>query len=102
MEYLAPDLKDLPDYWPAIRLNAAVPDLDGNVWILPTTSAQSKQGELVYDVANVKGDFRRVRLPVGRSIAGFGKGGVVYLQAGDREHGFYLERTRMPPSKISK
>jgi hypothetical protein len=99
VEYIAPDLKDLPDYYPAIRQNAAIPDLDGNLWILPTWSAQSKQGELVYDVVNVKGDFRRVRVPLGRSIAGFGKGGVVYLQSGDRATGFYLERTRLPSKK---
>jgi hypothetical protein len=71
-------------------------DLDGNLWILPTTSAQSKQGELVYDVVNPKkGLFQRVRMPLGRSIAGFGKGGVVYLQSGDRTNGFYLERARV-------
>ena len=96
VEYLAPDLKDLPDYYPPIRLNAVMPDLDGNLWILPTSSAQSKQGELVYDVVNAKGDFHRVRMPVGKSIAGFGKGGVVYLQSGDRATGFFLERTRVP------
>ena len=101
VEYIPPDLKDLPDYYPAIRQNAAMPDLDGNLWILPTWSAQSKQGELVYDVVNVKGDFRRVRVPLGRSIAGFGRGGVVYLQSGDRASGFYLERTRLPASKPS-
>ena len=99
VEYVPPDLKDLPDYYPAIRLNATMPDLDGNLWILPTSSAQSKQGELVYDVVNVKGDFHRVRVPLGRSIAGFGKGGVVYLQSGDRATGFYLERTRLPKAK---
>lgn len=96
VEYLAPDLKDLPDYYPPIRLNSVMPDLDGNLWILPTSSAQSKQGELIYDVVNAKGDFHRVRMPVGKSIAGFGKGGVVYLQSGDRTNGFYLERTRTP------
>ncbi len=96
VEYLAPDLKDLPDYYPPVRLNSVMPDLDGNLWILPTSSAQSKQGELVYDVVNVKGDFHRVRMPVGKSIAGFGKGGVVFLQSGDRTNGFYLERTRVP------
>jgi hypothetical protein len=96
VEYLAPQLKDLPDYYPPIRMNAVMPDLDGNLWILPTSSAQSKQGELVYDVVNAKGDFHRVRMPVGKSIAGFGKGGVVFLQSGDRTNGFYLERTRVP------
>ena len=96
VQYLAPELKDLPDYYPPIRLNSAMPDLDGNLWILPTSSAQSKQGELVYDVVNAKGDFHRVRLPVGKSVAGFGKGGIVFLQSGDRTNGFYLERTKVP------
>jgi hypothetical protein len=97
VEYLAPDLKDLPDYYPPIRLNSVMPDLDGNLWILPTSSAQSKQGELVYDVVNAKGGFHRVRMPVGKSIAGFGKGGVLFLQSGDRTNGFYLERIKLPP-----
>ena len=62
-------------------------------WTVRTTS-QSKNGELVYDVVNPKHGFvQRVRLPLGRSIAGFGKGGVVYLQVGDIRSGFFLERT---------
>jgi hypothetical protein len=96
VEYVAPALKDMPDYYPSIRRGAVMPDLDGNLWILPTSSAQSKNGELVYDVVNVKGDFHRVRVPAGRSIAGFGKGGVVYLNAGDKTSGFYLEKTKLP------
>lgn len=72
-------------------------DLDGNLWILPTTSAQSQHGELVYDMVSVaRSLFERVRVPAGRSIVGFGKGGVVYLASGDRTNGFYLERTRLP------
>ena len=72
-------------------------DCDGNVWILPTTSAQSLGGELVYDVVNPKqGLVRRVRLPLGRSIAGFGKRGVVYLQAGSIRGSFTIERTTVP------
>jgi hypothetical protein len=52
--------------------------------VLPTTSAQSKGGELVYDIVNRKGELtQRVRLPEGRSIAGFGKGGTVYLMSQD-------------------
>jgi hypothetical protein len=89
-------LSEIPDYYPPIHPRASMPDLDGNLWILPTTSAQSQHGELVYDVVNVKkGLFERVRMPVGRSIAGFGKGGVVYLQSGDRTNGFYLERAKL-------
>jgi hypothetical protein len=90
-------LSQIADYYPPIRLGAAIPDLDGNLWILPTTSAQSKHGELVYDVVNAKGElFQRVRVPLGRIVAGFGSGGVVYLTSGDRANGFYLERSKLP------
>jgi hypothetical protein len=86
----------LPDYPPPIRARAAMSDLDGNVWILPRVSTISKNGELVYDVVNSKGElFEHVRLPLGRAIAGFGKDGVIYLTAGDMATGFTLERTRL-------
>jgi len=89
-------LKEIPDYYPAIRAGATKADLDGNLWILPTTSAQAKSGELVYDVINNKGElFQRVRLPVGRSIAGFGHNGVVYLMYRNADLGWALERTRI-------
>ena len=84
--------KDLPDYYPPIRQGAALGDADGNVWILPATSAQSKAGELVYDVVNGRGTLtHRVRLPLGRSIAGFGRAGVVYLMSKEGV-GWRLER----------
>lgn len=90
-------IKEMADYYPAIRAGAAKADLDGNLWILPTSSAQSKAGELVYDVVNNRGGLIwRVRLPVGRAIAGFGHDGVVYLmqrEAGSA--GWQLERTRL-------
>jgi hypothetical protein len=96
-------LSEIPDYFPPIHRNAAMPDLDGNLWVLTTTTAQSQHGELVYDVLNPpRGLFERVRMPLGRSIAGFGKGGVVYLQAGDRVSGFTLERVKIEGSKLSK
>ncbi|MEP6781573.1 MAG: hypothetical protein ABJC26_16865 [Gemmatimonadaceae bacterium] len=89
-------LKEIADYYPAIRQGAAKADLDGNLWILPTTSAQSKAGELVYDVVNNRGVlFQRVRLPAGRSIAGFGHSGVVYLMYRDGSAGWLLERTKI-------
>lgn len=89
-------LKEIADYYPAIRAGAARADLDGNLWILPTTSAQSQGGELVYDVVNKNGElFQRVRIPQGRSVAGFGRNGVLYLASGDRTNGFYLERSNI-------
>lgn len=90
-------LKEIADYYPAIRSGAAKPDLDGNLWILPTSSAQSKAGELVYDVVNNRGELSyRVRLPAGLSIAGFGKNGVVYLMQRETASGaWFLERTKV-------
>ncbi len=91
VEYVA--LKEIADYYPAIRAGAARADLDGQLWIVPTTSAQSKAGELVYDVVNNRGELSyRVRLPVGRSIAGFGHNGVVFLMYRDGTKGWQLER----------
>jgi hypothetical protein len=96
-------LSEIPDYFPPIHRNAAMPDLDGNLWVLTTTTAQSQHGELVYDVLNpAHGLYQRVRMPIGRSIAGFGKGGVVYLQSGDRAGGFTLERVKVEASKPAK
>ncbi|MCC6244590.1 MAG: hypothetical protein IT353_17230 [Gemmatimonadaceae bacterium] len=90
-------LKEMSDYLPSIRSGAARPDLDGNLWVLPNTSAQSKDGELVYDVVNAKGQLtRRVRLPKGRSVVGFGARGIVYMMNGDRTTGFTLERSTIP------
>ena len=93
-------IKEIADYYPAIRPGAAKADLDGNLWILPTTSAQSKEGELVYDVVTHTGDLlERVRMPVGRSIAGFGHGGILYLMWRDQDGQWYLERTRIVEDK---
>jgi hypothetical protein len=89
-------LSEMPDYQPPIRTGAVRADLDGNVWILPTTTAQSRNGELVYDVVNRRGElFERVRLPEGRSIAGFGRAGVIYLMWRDGANGWFIERTRV-------
>jgi hypothetical protein len=89
-------LKDIADYYPAIRPNAVKADLDGNLWILTTTSAQSKAGELVYDVVDHKGTLtQRVRIPLGRSIAGFGHNGIVYLMYKAGTAGWALERTKV-------
>jgi hypothetical protein len=87
---------EMGDYYPPIRADATKPDADGNLWILPTTSAQSRAGELVYDVVSNTGTMiERVRLPLGRSIAGFGKGGVVYLMSRNADDSWSLERTRV-------
>jgi hypothetical protein len=86
----------IPDYAPPMRARATMPDLDDNIWILPRVSTLSHKGELVYDVVNAKGElFERVRLPLGRAIVGFAKGGVVYMTTGDIASGFSLERSTL-------
>lgn len=95
LNYEIGPLKELPDYYPPIRQGAALGDADGALWVLPATSAQSKAGELVYDVINGRGELtHRVRLPVGRSIVGFGRGGVVYLMSKETD-GWRLERAAL-------
>ncbi|MBL0939999.1 MAG: hypothetical protein IBJ03_13985 [Gemmatimonadaceae bacterium] len=93
-------VKEMADYLPPIRSGAARPDLEGNLWLLPNTSAQSLAGELVYDVVNRDGVLtHRVRVPKGRSVLGFGAGGIVYLMTGDRTNGFTVERSTVPSTR---
>ncbi|MEO5567108.1 MAG: hypothetical protein ABIR92_01360 [Gemmatimonadaceae bacterium] len=86
---------ELPDYLPPIaRPGTMRADPDGNLWILPSTSAQSGKG-LVYDIVNRSGEISsRVRLPVGRALQGFGANGAVYLTAYGPE-GARIERSRL-------
>lgn len=94
-------LSEMPDYYPPIRVGAAQADRDGNLWILPTTSAQSRNGELVYDVVNNRGELKyRVRMPAGRSVTGFGPNGVVLVISKDKD-GWLLERTKLGASNPS-
>ena len=70
---------DLPDYKPPFFANSTRADMEGNLWIrtIPTSAIP---GGPVYDVINRKGEIvDRVQIPVGRTIAGFGPGGAVYL-----------------------
>jgi hypothetical protein len=119
------DASYLPDYFPPIRAGSTLADKDGNLWILPTTSTLAAQmsamipanmrgqipagmlpagmaapeaAGLAYDVVNRKGELvHRVQIPAGRSIAGFGTNGVVYLlERKGRE--VFLEKTRLLPN----
>jgi hypothetical protein len=70
----------IPDYLPPLREGAARPDPDGNIWILPTTSASAQGGGPLYDVVNRKGQIiERVQFPAGCALAGFANGRTVYL-----------------------
>ena len=89
---------ELPDYYPPITRTGGIrADGRGNVWILPSTSSRSGAG-LLYDIVNRKGElFRRVRLPMGRVLQGFGADGAVYLAAYEGKS-WRLERYQLPSS----
>lgn len=92
---------DVYDYYAPIRSGAALADMDNRLWILPTLSKQSKAGELVYDVVSSQGKvLERVRVPLGRYVVGFGRGGAIYMGVGSLSGGgFTLEVTRLPMGK---
>ena len=88
-----PALNELPDYRPPFGQSAARPDADGNLWI-KTTHHEASAG-LVYDVVNRQGRvIDRVQLQPGRSIIGFGRGGIVYMVAGEDEPTSSLEKAK--------
>ncbi len=74
---------ELPDYKPPFFSGSVRADADGNIWIR-TIPTKARPGGPVYDVINGKGVLvDRVQVPVGRTIAGFGPGGTVYLASRD-------------------
>lgn len=84
---------ELPDYRPAFNQGAARADEDGNLWVRTSATRAGAIGGLIYDVINGQGALvDRVQLPAGRSIVGFGKGGVIYMVARDKA-GAWVERT---------
>ena len=77
VEYVSPS--ELPDYRPAFNAGALKADLDGNLWIRTSTTRAGAIAGPIYDVVNRKGEVTdRIQVPSGRTIVGFGKGGVVY------------------------
>jgi hypothetical protein len=72
--------KELPDFYPPVRVGQVRSDLEGNIWILPSTAIPGSSGGLVYDVVNRAGTIvERVQLPKDRLIVGFGPRGTVYM-----------------------
>ena len=95
---IVPD-SEFPSFFPPIQPGSLLADLDGNLWILPTTSTNAAAG-LTYDVVNRKGEvFQRVQLPKGHVLVGFGPNKTVYLTKTEGTAA-YLERARLggPPS----
>ena len=89
LQFVTPN--ELPDYAPPFTTGAARADLDGNLWVRTSFVVN---GGPVYDVIDTRGELvDRVSLPAGRIIAGFGRGGRVYM--GVREGaGARLEQAR--------
>jgi hypothetical protein len=88
-------INELPDYRPPFGAAGAVrADADDNVWIRTTATRSGAIGGAIYDVVDRKGEIvDRIQVPAGRTIVGFGKGGVVYMMARD-DKGAWLERTK--------
>ena len=81
LNFVAPS--ELPDYKPPFFANAVRADADGNLWIRTIPTKQIPGGP-VYDVINHDGKLvDRVQIPTGRTIAGFGPDGAVYLVSRD-------------------
>ena len=95
-------IAEIPDYMPPIKQGSTKADADNNLWILPTTSSQAGKG-LVYDVVNKKdGLFERVRLPADCVLAGFGKGGVIFVSKFDSATKTWtLGRTRIVATRAA-
>ena len=84
---------ELPDYRPAFTQGAARADEDGNLWVRTSATRAGAISGVIYDVINGQGVLvDRVQLPAGRTVVGFGKGGVVYMVARDKT-GAWIERT---------
>jgi hypothetical protein len=88
-------INELPDYRPPFAQAGSVKaDADDNIWIRTTAKRTGAIGGAIYDVVNRKGEIvDRVQVPAGRTIVGFGKGGVVYMMARD-DKGAWVERTK--------
>ncbi len=96
---IVPD-SEFPSFWPPIEPGSVLADLDGHLWILPTTSTNSANG-FTYDVVNRKGDvFERVQLPKGHVLVGFGARNMVYLTKTDGKN-TYLERALLSLSAMA-
>ena len=88
-------INELPDYRPVFTQAGAVKaDADDNVWIRTSATRAGAIGGAIYDVVDRKGEIiDRIQVPAGRTIVGFGKGGVVYMMARD-DRGAWIERTK--------
>jgi hypothetical protein len=84
---------ELPDYRPPFTAGSSLGDLEGNLWV--RTSLPVGEHGPIYYVINTKFEvIDRVQVPQGRMVAGFGKGGVLYLAFRDLEGNNRLESAK--------
>ena len=78
---------EMPDYLPAVERSTGSfrADADNRLWIRPKPLASTPRGGgPVYDVTDRTGALvDRVQLPAGRTLVGFGPGGIVYVATRD-------------------
>jgi len=80
---------EIPDYIPAVERNPAGfrADADNRLWIRPKPPVGAQRGASagpIYDIVDRTGALvDRVQLPAGRTLAGFGRAGVVFLAIRD-------------------
>jgi hypothetical protein len=95
MPFFSVEPADLPDFYPAVRSGQVKADPEGNLWVLPATSATAAGG-LLFDVVNRNGEvFERVQLPPNRNLVALGPGGIVYLSSPVGPAGVVLERAQV-------
>lgn len=89
-------LKDMEDFYPPFRKGQPIADLDGNAWIATHEVSATDSIEIVYHVVNNKAQLiQRVRVPAGRTIVGFARGGIVYLKFKRALNDWVVERTHI-------
>ena len=84
-------ISELPDYKPVFGNGSVKADMDGRLWVR-TIPTKPTPGGAIYDVIDKDGKLvDRIQVPAGTTIAGFGKGGVVYLGVRDTT-GIHVQR----------
>ncbi len=84
-------ISELPDYKPVFGNGSVRADRDGRLWVR-TIPTKPTPGGAIYDVIDREGKLvDRVQVPAGTTIAGFGKGGIVYLGVRDAS-GIHVQR----------
>ena len=84
-------ISELPDYKPVFGNGSVRADMDGRLWVR-TIPTKPTPGGAIYDVIDKDGKLvDRIQVPAGTTIAGFGKGGIVYLGQRDAT-GIHVQR----------